>query len=86
VSFFQFEKPCLIVETDKPDNPDVKRAFSGGFVEQHGGLHRTKYVDTILAQLSQVAPRGLILIRLAARPLIFLNECSYNRKYVEKAT
>ena len=51
---FQFEKPCLIVETERPDNPDVVRAFSGGFLEQHGGAHRTKYVDMILSQLSQV--------------------------------
>ena len=52
--WFQFEKPCLVVETERQENPDVKRAFAGGFVEQHGGLHRTKYVDMILAQLSQV--------------------------------
>jgi hypothetical protein len=44
----------LIIETERPDNPDVKRAFAGGFLEQHGGFHRTKYVDMILAQLGQV--------------------------------
>jgi ERCC4-type nuclease len=49
----QFERPCLLIETEKPSDPDVQISFAGGFVEQHGGIHRTKYVDTVLAQLSQ---------------------------------